>query len=69
MTFEYLENFFKRIYFYFLCECFVCKQVYAPCAGMLWKPEEGVRFPETTYLDGREPLCGGWELIPGPLKQ
>ena len=34
-----------------------------------WRPEEGVGSPETGVTGGCEPLCGCWELNPGPLQE
>ena len=31
--------------------------------------EEGIKFPETGFMDGSEPPHGFWELNPGPLQE
>lgn len=35
----------------------------------LQETEEGIRFPGTGVTEGFEPLCGYWELNPGPLQE
>lgn len=39
--------------------------VHALCS---WRSEEGARSPRTVVTDGCEPLCGFWEMNPGPLQ-
>jgi hypothetical protein len=34
-----------------------------------WRPEEGIGSPRTGVPDGNDPLCGYWELNPGPLEE
>lgn len=33
------------------------------------RSEEGITYPATGVTGGCEPLCGSWELNPGPLRE
>jgi hypothetical protein len=43
--------------------------VYHLYAWCPWRPEEGIRSPGTGVADDCEPLCGYWELNPGPFEE
>jgi hypothetical protein len=34
-----------------------------------WRPEEGIRSPETEVIDGCETAYGCWELNPSPPEE
>ena len=51
------------------CVCVCVCALFVLTAYRIWKPEEGVRVPETGVTDGYELPWECWELNPGPLQE
>ena len=43
--------------------------VYIVCELAAHEDREGIIFPGTRVTDSCEPLCGYWDLNPGPLQE
>ena len=50
----------------FLPACVFVQRMYA---WYSWRPEEGIRSPETEVIDGCETAYGCWELNPSPPEE
>lgn len=48
--------------------CLFSVYVCAWVCRILWKSEEGLRFPQNGVIGSREPPYGYWESNPGPLQ-
>ena len=64
---SFLKLYYCLVSFYFMCECFACKFVCAPCMQYTQTPEEGVRSTGTRITDSCKLPCGCWESNLGPL--
>lgn len=60
-----LLKFFLGLFMYMNVLPYMC--VYYTCAWYLQRSEKGTRTPGSSIINVYKPLCGLWELNPGPL--